>query len=96
MLKFVPELWGPQVHAPSGSVTRTRTGPNAISFTSEAYYEILLVTPQPERIMTLNSDKRKVFEAPADTLELVPYGAELFAEWRRPKENFLFALSPDR
>ncbi|TWG95056.1 AraC family transcriptional regulator [Mesorhizobium sp. J18] len=96
MLKFVPEAWGPQVHAPSGSVTRTRTGPNAISFTSEAYYAILLVTPQPERIMTLNSDKRNVFEAPAATLELVPQGAELFAEWRRPKENYLFALWPER
>src|SRR5690606_11865737 len=29
-------------------------------------------------------------------LELVPQGAELFAEWRRPKENYLFALSPQR
>lgn len=96
MLEFVPDAWGPQVHVPSGSVTRTRTGPNAISFTSEAYYAILLVTPQPERIMTLNSDRRNVFEAPAATLELVPQGAELFAEWRRPKENYLFALSPER
>ncbi|MCZ4072114.1 helix-turn-helix domain-containing protein [Agrobacterium sp. LMR679] len=46
--------------------------------------------------MTLNSDRRRLFGAPAGTLELVPANAELFAEWRQPKENLLLALAPER
>lgn len=96
MLSMVPLEWGPQLHSQAGSVALTRTGPNAISFRSEVHYAILMLTPQPGRIMALNSDRRNSFNAPAGTLELVPSGAELFAEWRFPKENLLFALPPER
>lgn len=92
---MVPKAWGPQFHVQSGSVARNRVAPDAISFNSRAHYAILMLTPQPERVMALNSDRRHVFSAPVGTLELIPANAELFAEWRYPKENFLFALSPE-
>ncbi|KAB2726487.1 helix-turn-helix domain-containing protein [Brucella anthropi] len=96
MLSMVPDVWGPKLHSPAGSVTRTRTGPNAISFTAPSHFAIVMLSPQPRRILGLNSDSRKKFSATAGTLELVPAQSELFAGWETPKENFLFALSPER
>src|SRR5699024_8463699 len=37
-----------------------------------------------------------VFSAPVGTMEIVPTGAELFAEWNVAKENLLIALAPGR
>lgn len=96
MLSMVPDGWGPKLHSAAGSVTRTRTGPNAISFTAPSHFAIVMLSAQPRRIVGLNSDSRKTFSATAGTLELVPAQSELFAEWETPKENFLFALSPER
>lgn len=96
MLSMVPDAWGPKLHSSAGSVTRTRTGPNAISFTAPSHFAIVMLSPQPQRIVALNSDKRKLFSATAGTLELVPARSELFAGWETLKENFLFALSPER
>lgn len=93
---MVPDGWGPKLHSSAGSVTRTRTGPNAISFTAPSHFAIVMLTPQPQRIVALNSDKRKTFGAAAGTLELVPAQSELFAGWETPKENLLFAFSPER
>lgn len=93
---MVPDGWGPKLHSSAGSVTRTRTGPNVISFTAPSHFAIVMLTPQPQRIVGLNSDKREKFSATAGTLELVPAQSELFAGWETPKENFLFALSPER
>ncbi len=96
MLSMVPDGWGPKLHSSAGSVTRTRTGPNAISFTAPSHLAIVMLTPQPRRILALNSDSRKMFSATAGTLELLPAQSEHFALWETPKENFLFALSPER
>lgn len=96
MLSMVPDSWGPKLHSAAGSVTRTRTGPNAISFTAPSHLAIVMLTPQPRRILALNSDSRKMFSATAGTLELLPAQSEHFALWETPKENFLFALSPER
>ncbi|WP_266064360.1 helix-turn-helix domain-containing protein [Brucella intermedia] len=96
MLSMVPDGWGPKLHSAAGSVTRTRTGPNQISFTAPSHFAIVMLSAQPRRIVGLNSDSRKAFSAGAGTLELVPAQSEFFAGWETPKENFLFALSPER
>src|SRR5206468_2270143 len=77
MLSMVPDVWGPKLHVPAGSVTRTRTGPNAISFTAPSHFAIVMLGPQPRRTVALNSDSRKTFSAAAGTLELVPAQSEL-------------------
>ncbi len=96
MLNMVPDNWGPKLFADSGCVTRTRTGPNAIRYDTPGHYAIILLTPQPRRIMAVSSDRRQVFGAAAGTLELVPASTELFAEWSCDKENFLFGLPPSK
>jgi len=96
MLSMVPDGWGPKIHCPAGSVRLTRTGPNSISFKAPSHLAIVLLTPQPRRTMALNSDRRRMFSAPAGTLELVPSQSELFAAWETPKESLLVALSPER
>ncbi len=96
MLSMVPDGWGPKLHSAAGSVTRTRTGPSQISFMAPSHFAIVMLSAQPRRIVGLNSDSRKTFTATAGTLELVPVKSELFARWETPKENFLFALSPER
>jgi AraC family transcriptional regulator len=96
LLKSVPDAWGPKFEAESGAVTRTRTGPNEIGFRAPTHMALVLLTPQPNREVALNSDRKSVFMAPVGTVEIVPADAELFARWRTAKENLLFALAPDK
>jgi AraC family transcriptional regulator len=96
MLKSIPDAWGPKFEAESGAVTRTRTGPNEIGFHAPTHMALVLLTPQPDREVALNSDRKSVFMAPVGTVEIVPANAELFARWRTAKENLLFALAPDK
>ena len=56
---------------------------------------LVMLTPQPGREVSLNSDRRSVFLAPVGTVEIFPAGAELFASWKTAKENLLMALAPD-
>lgn len=95
LLQSVPDPWGPKLAVKSGAVTRTRTGPNEIKFIAPAHMALVMFTPQPDREVALNSDRKSSFLAPAGTLEIVPANAELFARWRTQKENLLVALAPD-
>jgi AraC family transcriptional regulator len=96
MLSMVPDSWGPKLHCPAGSVTLTRTGPNALSFTAPSHLAMVFLSPMPRRSIALNADKRRLFSAPAGTLELWPAGTEVSASWETPKETLMFALSPER
>ena len=94
LLESIPDEWGPKFEAESGAVTRTRTGPNSISFRAPSHMALVLLTPQPDREVALNSDRKSVFLAPMGTVEIVPADAELFARWTISKENLLFAHAP--
>lgn len=94
LLKSIPDEWGPKFEAESGAVTRTRTGPNSISFRAPSHMALVLLTPQPDREIALNSDRKSVFLAPVGTVEIVPADADLFARWTASKENLLFAHAP--
>ncbi|WP_442580071.1 helix-turn-helix domain-containing protein [Mesorhizobium sp. ASY16-5R] len=94
LLKSVPDSWGAKFEGSSGAVTRTQTGPNAIEFTAAAHMALVLFTPQPDREIALNSDRKSSFLAPAGSLEIIPATADFFARWHSPKENLLLALGP--
>jgi len=95
LLESVPDSWGPKLAVASGAVTRTRTGPNEIKFIAPAHMALVMFTPQPNREIALNSDRKSQFMAPVGAIEIVPANAELFARWRTQKENLLVALAPE-
>lgn len=96
LLSGVPDEWGPKFEAASGAITRTLTGPNSISFKAPSHMALVMLSPQPGREVSLNSDRRSRFLAPVGTMEIIPANAELFARWRTPKENLLLALAPEQ
>lgn len=96
LLENIPNSWGPKFEGNSGAATRTRTGPGEIAFTAPSHMALVMFTPQPNREISLNSDVRSSFLAPAGAVEIVPEGSELFARWVTSKENLLVALAPDR
>lgn len=91
-LRFIPDAWGPKFGTETGAATLTRVGPSEISFKAPAHMALVMFTPQPDREIGLNSDRRMVIPAPVGTIELVPAEAELFARWPVAKENLLVAL----
>lgn len=96
LLASVPDPWGPKFEAQDGAVTLTRTGPNEIRFIAPADMALVMLTPQPNREVALNSDRKSRFLAPAGAIEIVPARAELFARWTSTKENLLVAIAPER
>ena len=96
LLRSIPNSWGPKFGAESGAATQTRTGPNEITMTAPANLALVMLTPQPNREVALNSDRKSVALAPVGSIEIVPAGSELFARWTVDKENLLLALDPQR
>lgn len=96
LLEAIPDSWGPKFEGNSGAATRTRIGPGEIAFTAPSHMALVMFTPQPNREVSLNSDNRSSFLAPAGAIEIVPEGSDLFARWSTSKENLLVALEPGR
>lgn len=96
LLASVPDAWGPKFETIGGAATRTRTGPNQISFVAPVHMALVMLTPQPNREVALNSDRKSRFLAPAGTIEIVPANSELFARWATYKENVLIGMTSDR
>lgn len=96
LLASVPDPWGPKFEAQGAAVTLTRTGSNEIRFIAPADMALVMLTPQPNREMALNSDRKSRFLAPAGAIEIVPARAELFARWATAKESLLVAIAPER
>lgn len=95
LLRSIPDEWGPKFKAASGEVTRTHTGPNEIMFQAPCHMALVMLTPQLDREVSLNSDRRSRFYAPVGTMEIVPADADVFARWKTTKENLLVALAPE-
>ncbi|MHC1551501.1 helix-turn-helix domain-containing protein [Phyllobacterium sp. K27] len=96
LLDGIPDEWGRKVAAESGAVTKTHTGPNSIEFKAPAHMVLIMLTPQLDRVMSLNSDRKMAFNAPIGTMEIIPADAEIFARWITVKENLLVALKPEK
>ncbi|WP_448955016.1 helix-turn-helix domain-containing protein [Labrys neptuniae] len=96
MLSGVPDEWGPKYQTDGGAMARSHTGPNAIQYTAPAHMALVLLTPQPDRELALNTDRRTVGVAPAGSLEIIPASAEIFARWKVEKQTLLVAVAPDR
>ena len=61
-----------------------------------SHMALVMLTPQPGREVSLNSDRRSRFLAPVGTVEIIPSNAEVFARWKSAKENLLLALAPEQ
>jgi AraC family transcriptional regulator len=96
LLKSIPDEWGPRYEGDAGAVARTRTGPNAIQFTAPTHIALVMFSPQPDRQVALNSDKRLTALAPVGSIEIVPAQSDLYARWVVDKENLLVAVDPAR
>ncbi|MBA8853350.1 AraC family transcriptional regulator [Ochrobactrum intermedium] len=96
MLSFVPEEWGPQLHGSHGSVIHLRTGPNAIKFNSPVDHAAILLTPQSDRLISLNGKERHVTRGAAGVIEIIPAKTDVYAEWLCPLESIFVAFSPLR
>ncbi len=96
LLRSIPDAWGPKFDGENGAVTQTRTGPNQIVLNAPANLALVMLTPQPNREVALNSSRKTIGLAPAGALEIVPEGAELFARWTVDKENLLVAIDEKR
>lgn len=94
MLSIVPEEWGPRLHGSYGSVMHLRTGPNAIQFNSPVDHVAILLTPQSERLISLNGKKQRVRRGAAGVIEIIPAKTDVYAEWLCPIESIFFAFSP--
>lgn len=92
----VPSDWGPMLELGLGAVRTTRAGPAAIRFKAPADCVLVMLSTQARRHVALNSDRAQCGTAPLGSVEIVPCGSELFAQWDGCKENVLVALSPDR
>lgn len=96
MLEAIPPVWGPQWYTSHGAVTLTRTGPNEIAFEAPAHMALVMFTPQPDRQIALNRDRRTTSLASVGSTEIVPVRSDLFARWAVPKETLLVALDHER
>jgi AraC family transcriptional regulator len=96
MLSNIPDEWGPKFEYDGGTVTRTQTGPNFVHASTASHMALVMFTPQPDRQVALNSDRRTVGMAPVGSIEIVPASSEIFARWTVDKQNLLVALDPAR
>ncbi|HRP78417.1 MAG TPA: AraC family transcriptional regulator [Aquamicrobium sp.] len=96
LLKSIPAHWGPRFEDDSYAAAYTRVDPDAIEFEAPAHMALVMFTPQPGRVMALDSDRKADFLAPVGCLEIIPATAELYASWPTPKESLLVALQPRR
>ncbi|MFW7346240.1 MULTISPECIES: AraC family transcriptional regulator [unclassified Pigmentiphaga] len=94
LLGDIPDHWGPKYESGGVAATRTRVGPNEIFLRPLSHMALVLFTPQPGRLVSLNSDRRVAGLAPAGALEIIPTGSDFSARWLVDKENLLVALEP--
>jgi len=96
LLDHIPDDWGLKHEGGRFAFAHTRTGANAINFNANAHYVLLLISPQPDRVLSINSDQRKAFLAPSGAVEIIPQSSDVFAQWKNNKENILFAIDDKR
>jgi AraC family transcriptional regulator len=92
----VPNSWGRKFECNGAAVTNTLTGPNSIHLTTNAHFFLIMFSAQPERSISINSDRSVIGVAPVGCIEIVPNGSELFSRWLHYKHNLLIAISEDR
>ena len=96
MLQAIPEHWGRKLETEHGAVSHSRVGPNAIRLRAQGHYALILLSPQTARHVALNSDRMMAGAAPVGSIEVVPMGSDLSAQWETPKENVLAGLATQR
>lgn len=95
-IDLVPDSWGPKDYGSVADVALTRRGPDAIQFTADAHFLLVLLTPQPRREIRIGSSRPSLFAAPAGSVEIIPACADFEARWDVSKENILLSIDPER
>lgn len=93
LLGGIPDQWGQKIELTDAAVTVTRTGPDAIGFTAQAHYFLVLFTSQPYRWLALNSDCGSCALAPMGSVEVMPQHHEVRARWVVAKQTLLVGVS---
>lgn len=96
LLGGIPDEWGPKYEGSAGAVTTTRTGPDTIRFTAPTHMALVMFSPQPNRQVSLNSDRRLIGLAPVGSIEILTVYSDLFAQWMGEGGNLLIAVDPKR
>ncbi len=93
-LRFLPEDWGRVFTTELGEISLIRTGPGEINISpADNYYSFMLLTPQPQRIISLANSQEIEFVAPAGTLEIIPPHSIYFARWNIATTNIILTAS---
>lgn len=96
LLESIPDGWGPKFQSTSGAASYAHIGPNSIQFKAPSHMALMFLTPQKNRELSLNSDRKRIFSAPVGAMEIVPASADLFAQWKDSKKCLLVALPPEQ
>lgn len=95
LFEGIPINWGPTFEHCGIGTALSRTSPNSLRFKAPAHLAIIMLSPQPIRELSLNSDRSLRFLAPAGSIEIIPATTELFASWSAPKTSLLTAIHPN-
>jgi len=100
LLDKIPNEWGMKLDYEGVGVAITTTPPPAdgkdtLHYRAPAHCFIVHYTPQAERCLAINSDRRVFGPTSAGSLEILPKGSEVHAEWTQPKHNLLIAFGEE-
>lgn len=93
---MVPSEWGPKFEQDGFVILHGHAPPGSLRFTAPMHFALILLSAQPGRQVSLNSDRKQVGLAPAGSLELVPRGSDLYAHWPTAKQHLLIAFTDER
>lgn len=89
-LRFVPDSWGSKFNSHLGAVSLTQTEAGAITLAPiDNVYGLILLTPQPQRIIALASSRKAEFASPVGAFEIIPANTDFSAQWNVAKTNII-------
>lgn len=96
MLRTIPEKWGRRTQIDGGAVASTHSGPGAVHYNLNAHAVLIFFTPERNWQISTNTDRRSTGVAPAGTVEIIPSGSEVFAQWSCQKHSLRLDIKPAR
>ncbi|MBB6262261.1 AraC family transcriptional regulator [Paenochrobactrum gallinarii] len=96
MLRDIPDEWGAKYQSKNYAVAYSFTGPNSINYTANHDSALILLSPQKDREIALNSDYFQRGSAKAGSVEIFPRFSEVKAKWLSPKQSLLVTLDRPR
>lgn len=95
ILTSIPDSWGPKLEMGGSAIAHTSTRPGQIAMHSTYHTALLMLTPQANRELSLNSDRSAPRNTLPGALEILPANSDIFSRWTMDKQNLLFAISEE-